>query len=659
MKNKHKKNIIILSILILMYIFCGMFYLDKKQSTKDIDKDFQKDLIETYNNIENSGEKFVFKKDSLVYWQTNTIPLDSNIFLNKKIIQLKNGFYIKKNNQSKDSTTVFLYLIKTNYTVTNKYIDNSFNEPFSLNKNINICFNKTKYPIKINNEVVCYLNTSHYDFHLSKNDFFVCHLFFAITLFFTFVFLISLIKKKKLRPIISIPLIVFIYILYFILVIILCNRFGNILFTINQYNFIFFVIVVGIGFLVYLLTMKLMNIEKTNRYFLSKKLLIILCISIICGSIIEVFSYKKIEQKIEIKANALLKQRNILLEQRFSKLSLCFNNDKQLQEKIKEKDNQKIEKYITNKYFSTLKDAYHIGVLAFNDNEIMVVQPNNYMTKTLDYVENRLKNVSSFCNDSCCFMENSEIDDSKTYIYFSKISNKNIFIECLKKKESKNMNYSLLLSSDNDENLDNMSYAKYYNNNLVYSYGERNFNLNKTKQINGLVKEKAYDSYYANNAKEKTTWVVSSKNDFIYNIISVISLFFFVLTIMMSIEYIVNNLPNIFSISFTIKSSILLSLIGAFIVSSFLLGFFGIRSIKDINNKNNINTLKEKTQSVQLELEKDLYGKDDINKLSNPSLISLSNAFLTDINLFDTSGVLISSSQKTIFDKGLSYAICR
>ncbi|MCH3924729.1 MAG: ATP-binding protein [Bacteroidales bacterium] len=649
---KNKRNLYFIIILIVLYIANGVLFFYNKTDNKNINKRFEKQINETFNDITTLGNKFVFSGDSLIYWQTNTIPVDSSVLKNKRnIIELKNGHYLQKMIQNNDTTTVFLYLIKNNYSITNKYLDNSFNEPFTLNKNINISFVKTNYPIKIANNVVCYLDTSHYSLNLSQTDFFIFHLSILITIFFTIVFFISLIKKNKLRPIVSIFLLILIYVLYCSLIICLCTKFQNIIFCTNKYNILFFIIISLSGFLVYLLTIKISNINKENRYFLSKKLLIILCISILCGTIIECFAYKSLQQRVENKANTLSKQRNILLEQRFSKLSLRFNSDKQLKQIIKTNYSQKIEKYITNKYFPKLKDTYHIGVLVFNDNEIMVVQPNNYVTNTLDYVANRLKNVSRFCKDTCCFVENSEIDDSKTYMYFSKLDNKNIFIECLKKKESKNMNYSLLLGNDSDDNFDNLSYAKYYKNNLVYSYGERNFDLTKSKQIKGWFKEKTYNNYYVNNDKEKTIWVVSYKNEFIYNLLNIISLFFFTLTVMISIEYIINIIPHLSTLSLTIRSSILLSLIGAFIISSLILGFFGISSIRSLNKKNNIDILKEKTQSVQIELEKNLYNNNKL-KLSNSSLTSLSNSFLTDINLFDTNGVLISSSQKTIFEKG-------
>lgn len=115
---------------------------------------FEKKINEVYENIEQEGEKFQFKGDSLIYWTTNNIPIKYPILDANKIVFISNGIYLKKTLHSQDTTTLYLYLVKNNYKILNAYNQNKFNKPFSLNDSIDISLQKTNLPIKIGGQEV-------------------------------------------------------------------------------------------------------------------------------------------------------------------------------------------------------------------------------------------------------------------------------------------------------------------------------------------------------------------------------------------------------------------------------------------------------------------------------------------------------------------------
>ena len=94
---KKQYNIIIVVLLTISFLGCGIWYLIANYRASHIKSRFSKQIERIYNNIEVKGKKFVFDKNNqLIYWQDNTIPIDSTINRNDTIIELKNGYYLHK-----------------------------------------------------------------------------------------------------------------------------------------------------------------------------------------------------------------------------------------------------------------------------------------------------------------------------------------------------------------------------------------------------------------------------------------------------------------------------------------------------------------------------------------------------------------------------------
>lgn len=621
MKLRSKRYILVLAI---MYLLCAGYFFVMSWHHKSESNKYQKEIEKVYANIENVGEKFVFEGDSLVYWQTNTIPIDSNILKDSKTIELKNGLYLKKNTKKGNKNIVWLYLIKSNYPVNNKYLNNSYNKPFE------ICNSK----------------------HFSEKELFFLHIFISLCIFCTGIFLISLIKRRPKNRNISFALIVPIYIMYGFLVYRLCSFFDGI--SLNLYsneikysNILYSIVMLGVGFWIYLLTIKLFRIHKKSKYFIVNKLLIVLVLSIVCGSTMEIFSYLKIKEGMENKAKSLSVHRNPETEALFVNKILDLESDDEFAKLIENKEYSNAEKFITDTYFTDLSENYHIGALVFNDKDSMEVQPGNYFVNILSYTEERIE-AARRIDSAMVWVEDSEIDDNGTYIYLCKSDDANIFVECLKKKNSKNMNYSLLLSPDDEELNEHISYARYYRGDLIYSVGNRNYTLTKQGKHNGWENEAKYISYFYNN--NNNLYVVSLQYRLPYNILGAISLFFLCFIVLLAIEYLLKKFPKADNMTPSIRSSILIALISTFIVGTIIAGFFSIRNIRSFNTTNNTDILKEKTASIRLDLER--YFSENTDENLDNILLDLSNSFMTDINVFDTNGILISTSQKDIFERG-------
>ena len=613
---------------------------------------FEKKINEVYENIEQEGEKFQFKGDSLIYWTTNNIPIKYPILDTNKIVFISNGIYLKKTLHSQDTTTLYLYLVKNNYKILNAYNQNKFNKPFSLNDSIDISLQKTNLPIKIGGQEVFYLDFSHYDYQPKSYQLFILDLLVIISVFFTLMMLISLIKKKPNSKIIAFFILLPVYIINVYLVYFLCSHNPNISFylyssELNYNNILFFIILTVSGFIVYTLSNKFFSFQENKRFALSRKILVLLMISIIYGTIMEVFNHNNIERIAEQKALSLANRRNPETEANFVNHILSLESDEEFAKFINNKQYALAEDYVVNDYFKSIAENYHVGTLIFKDNDSMLVEPMHYYVNILSYVENRIRQARRI-DSVMCWVEDNENDNNNTYIYLCKSDEVNIFVECLKKKNSKNMNYSLLLSPKESREDNLFSYARYHNQHLIYSYGERNFE-NTIKNTRSIWKnEKQYRTFYLQDGNN--TYLVCYPYRLPYNILGAISLFFLLLIIISGIDFLISSSTRFKSFSPGIRSSILLSLVGSFVIGIIISGFFSIRSINSFNRTFNQDILKEKTTSVKIEIENFLKNnsKDDLQAY----IINLSNTFLTDINLFDTNYTLVYTSQKSVFEQG-------
>jgi len=111
------------------------------------------------------------------------------------------------------------------------------------------------------------------------------------------------------------------------------------------------------------------------------------------------------------------------------------------------------------------------------------------------------------------------------------------------------------------------------------------------------------------------------------------------------------------SLKFGFKNKIQFSIISTITFSLLLLGGGTIYyNLKQFNSKNNSN-IEEKIQSVIIELEHKLATEnkldEDMYDYLTYLLVKFSNVFYSDINLYNTNGVLIASSREEIFDNAL------
>lgn len=86
---------------------------------------------------------FIYNADTLEFWNNNMILPESkmnNIRTEGSILQLKNGFYLAVRQEVDNRIHIGLELIKYNYSIENRYLQNEFKEIYHFDKGTTIAF---------------------------------------------------------------------------------------------------------------------------------------------------------------------------------------------------------------------------------------------------------------------------------------------------------------------------------------------------------------------------------------------------------------------------------------------------------------------------------------------------------------------------------------
>jgi signal transduction histidine kinase len=223
----------------------------------------------------------------------------------------------------------------------------------------------------------------------------------------------------------------------------------------------------------------------------------------------------------------------------------------------------------------------------------------------------------------------------------------------------------LLISSKTNvfNSLENYSIARYHYGKLITKYGTFNFPtkdeiIKDWKNRSGFVDKDGFNHYILYKSKEDLI-VLSGKNYSYIELITSFSYLFclFGLALLPSFFNSRNN-NSPYKKAFSLAAKIQLVLIGLVFVS--LLGF-GWGSGIFVRNQYNTYTddvIREKLNSVNIELKSKLGTKKelDLSKDGNYMeylLRKFSRVFVTDINLYNTNGILMASSRPKIYNIGL------
>ncbi len=215
-----------------------------------------------------------------------------------------------------------------------------------------------------------------------------------------------------------------------------------------------------------------------------------------------------------------------------------------------------------------------------------------------------------------------------------------------------------------DKYKQHVSYAKYQNGHLAshsgtfpyafdsHVYGEQGdseFRHFRMEHFNHVM-------YYSD---EENSIIVSTPVITAFDsLISFTYTYVFFLIIVTILLVLGNQYTRFFDIRFTIKNKVLISILSILLISSVSVAGGVVYYTINHYKRSQDDIMASKLQSVLMEIEQRYANTNDIKKIPaselNNMLISFSNTFLTDINIYNPDGDLIATSRREIYSRKLT-----
>ncbi|MFA6806562.1 MAG: HAMP domain-containing sensor histidine kinase [Bacteroidales bacterium] len=419
--------------------------------------------------------------------------------------------------------------------------------------------------------------------------------------------------------------------------------------------------ILGISF--YILLIVVMN-ELSAKNKLSSILYIVLVLvlfSLINGILIYNNSNNKERNYIEEGLRDMSKDDDKRAEAILLKIEKSILQDNQFQLNLIKESNEEVEEYITNTYLNELNKFYSTEILICYSDELLLIHSIGKPINSKEYIYSRLSNSINVGKSKSIFKESKGLTE-KVYLAYFEIKEekktKIIFIDCVRKKASKEMGYpDLLISEELKEDelrVDLNHYGVYQNNKLVLQVGNYNYPSILTHKTNSWYHLNGFSHYTIKKEKSNSVWIASIKDETLSDKLSLPSYLFLISSIIILILQIIINPKRLLSIkNITLSNSLQITLIGIFLISFIVFGSMSVKYFNKLTYNTNKDILLEKTQSISYSLENffenDNIQSDDIYY----KLVELSNTFLTDINIFDRNGFLLNTSRPKVFSQGI------
>lgn len=318
------------------------------------------------------------------------------------------------------------------------------------------------------------------------------------------------------------------------------------------------------------------------------------------------------------------------------------------------------ENYLRRRYFKAYMNKYNIDVTFCSD---FLKEPDKQLLACeMKFTEDIQKYGVSIVDKKLYFVNSGS--GTNYYVIMQPYSIDTtvlgeFFIKLTPKLYPSNIGYPELLLDEFvvENNLSNISYAKYSNENLVFKYGNYNYPLNCKhfcSDSDSVITEDKLNHAIHKISDGSYIVVTYNKLTFLNSLIffSYFYLLFILLTLLAHIILNFKKIINVNELSFRIK--LIMSLVSVLTMSLVLIGIINVwLNVRQYNQKFNTDVY-QKLQQINISLQQILNDnhKTPVDSISY-EIRQLSEVYNTDINLFDTNGFLITSSRPEIFQYDL------
>ena len=389
--------------------------------------------------------------------------------------------------------------------------------------------------------------------------------------------------------------------------------------------------------------------------------IVLITSSISYSFILEQLNDEKENQQIELRALSLLNNRDRISEYRFYEGADKMSSDPKLDSLVEayEKNalvENKLIGYLENNYFTTFHLKYELNFTICDSRTKLIIDDEKNPVDCYSYFDELITQygIKTVSKDLFYIDDGDEIRN-----YIGKIrleKNLILYMDIYQKSSPLAQGYPELLESRYSEKMldPEYSYAMYYKDELINSYGDVDYPITYQKGIS-IVSQKFIHFEFSDETGK--VLVISKKRDTYTEYLASATDFILIFGLLLLVFHFINEQKINFSYLVKFRSRLQLSIFSILLFSFIIIGFFVFSHISKQNEEKNRNNLEELSHSIRIELEHKFAHLDDIDDISQSyiydQLVKFSQVFFSDINLFNTSGELITSSRPRVFERNI------
>lgn len=403
----------------------------------------------------------------------------------------------------------------------------------------------------------------------------------------------------------------------------------------------------------------------------------LIIMSVMCTYSLDSSKNSKEKEERKLIAIRLSEDRDQLAEYFFGRIEQAIHKDEELKRLIKLANQDlnsenNIINYLQKTYFSNYWSKYTLQFTICYPGKKLSVKPDNYIIDCSTYFSQLTDRIGQPTSSPRLFhlSEGYDITSYLAAMHFKPREDQilqpvDIYVEISSKNAPQDSGYpELLMDNSQKQSVSNIayySYAIYSNGELVKNVGSYfySFTQPKVKVSNDFrfFSRNGYNHLY-HPVNATTVLILSRRNPGFTDVIAPFSYFFIFFSIFFLLIYMLLRFSlqlNFANQSFKFKLQ--LALVGIILIATVGIGSVTIYYLVNININKNKDILTEKLHTVLIEIENKFGDSPELTPLLSDSLATqltkYSDAYFTDINMYDPKGKLLVSSRQAIFDEGL------
>lgn len=400
-------------------------------------------------------------------------------------------------------------------------------------------------------------------------------------------------------------------------------------------------------------------------------LFILLGFSAITARLIDIELNERESSDRQILLQKLAEEKDPLLEYLFLNVQEEIRNDDSLLQYLENRWDKKggYENYLRNQYLKGYWDRYRISFTLCSDQDSILIGGSNLNQGCFDYFEDRIYREGDQISSINLFQLSNLAGriDYIADIQLNAESNYRLFLELSRDYFSEDLGYPELFLNEEDKDvrlkLEDYSYAVYFQDELINSEGEYVYKLSfpqyNASSPNFYSYETSSYQHTILRKNENINIVLSKKKTSLFSILSRVTYLLVIYGFLFLIfSLLLPEFPFYHPLILTDFSTKIRLLIAGTLLMALVLFMLGTTYyIKEQYEAKNSKAIEEKLRSIGLELDQKVGSFDTLNSPLKPYvtsiLIKFSNVFYTDINLYDSKGVLYASSRPELFNQNL------